>query len=174
MAVKAPPPAPTPVYSWTGFYGGLAVGARWADNGWTTTDIQPTLVTVFPGLLAVDGSQTTLNNAAARIGAYGGYNWQFAPAWIAGLELDAGWANNSSTVNPVPGTSNAAIVGVNPPVGTVKENWDGTVRSSRNPHYARYSSLRCWRTCAPASRAFSKLRWQWSRCLLRYSAKRVP
>jgi outer membrane immunogenic protein len=32
MAVKAPPPAPAPVYSWTGWYGGGNVGYGWGQN----------------------------------------------------------------------------------------------------------------------------------------------
>ncbi|HWX82136.1 MAG TPA: hypothetical protein VNZ48_00940, partial [Xanthobacteraceae bacterium] len=34
MALKAPPPAPAPIFSWTGFYIGGQVGAAWGrDNG---------------------------------------------------------------------------------------------------------------------------------------------
>jgi outer membrane immunogenic protein len=128
MPVKAPPTVMAVPPSWSGFYGGLDLGARWANNVWTTTNIQPLLVPLVPGITALDGSRTALDSTAARIGAYGGYNWQIAPAWIVGLELDAGWANNRSTVNPVPGTGSAAFVGINPPVGTVKENWDGSLR----------------------------------------------
>jgi len=32
MAVKAPPPAPAPVYSWTGWYVGLNAGYTWNRN----------------------------------------------------------------------------------------------------------------------------------------------
>src|SRR5260370_5510006 len=32
MAVKAPPPAPAPVPSWTGFYGGIQFGGGWSDE----------------------------------------------------------------------------------------------------------------------------------------------
>lgn len=128
MVVKAPPPVAAVAPSWSGFYGGLALGARWANDDWTTTDIQPIFVPIFPVIATLDGSHTTLHSAAARIGAFGGYNWQLSPAWIVGLEVDAGWAQNSDVVNPVPGTNDAAVLGKNPPVGTVKENWDGSVR----------------------------------------------
>jgi outer membrane immunogenic protein len=32
MAVKAPPPAPAPVPTWTGFYGGIQFGGGWSDE----------------------------------------------------------------------------------------------------------------------------------------------
>lgn len=48
--------------------------------------------------------------------------------WIAGLELDVGWADNGNTTNPVPGTANTTVTAILPPVGTMKENWDGSVR----------------------------------------------
>lgn len=32
MAVKAPPPAPAPVPTWTGFYGGIEFGGGWSDE----------------------------------------------------------------------------------------------------------------------------------------------
>jgi len=38
LPVKARPPAATPIpSSWTGFYVGGSIGARWADPVWTTT-----------------------------------------------------------------------------------------------------------------------------------------
>jgi len=70
-----------------------------------------------------------MNSTAARIGAYGGYNWEIAPTWLIGIEADYGWANNSKT-GTVPGTIGTILGGTvtNPPTGTAKETWDASVR----------------------------------------------
>jgi outer membrane immunogenic protein len=34
LVKKAPPPAPVPAWSWTGFYAGLNVGGGWANTDW--------------------------------------------------------------------------------------------------------------------------------------------
>jgi outer membrane immunogenic protein len=117
-----------PVWSWSGFYAGASVGARWAENDWTSSDIFP-----FFGGMVQPVSSGAMNSVAARIGGYAGYNWQVAPAWVVGIEADFGWGNNSKTANPAPGTAGLTgpgCVGVctSPPTATVKENWDGSVR----------------------------------------------
>jgi outer membrane immunogenic protein len=133
MAVKAPPP-PLPVaapWSWAGFYGGVSVGARIADNDWTSSNFFPTVASTIGGITQpVTGG--SVDSVAPRIGAYGGYSWLIAPAWLLGIEGDVGWANNSKTVTPAPGT--AGIVGLGmqltgQPSGTVKETWDGSLRA---------------------------------------------
>jgi len=130
LPVKAPAyVAPTPMFSWTGFYFGGEVGARFANNDWTTSNIFPSL--------GINQAVTSgsMDNAALRLGAYLGYNWQFAPTWIVGIEGDAGWANNTKTVSPAPGTSglngNGCGGGVctGLPSATAKELWDGSVRA---------------------------------------------
>lgn len=70
---KAPPIA---AYNWTGFYLGVNAGAGVSQtNGRTDTEFP-----VFDrGGLGVAG------------GVQGGFNWQFAPSWVAGIEGDLGY-----------------------------------------------------------------------------------
>ena len=123
LPIKAPVAPVAAVPNWTGFYFGGAVGARWANNDWRSSDLFPT----FGPTPQVGNTSGAMASAGARFSAYAGYNWQFAPTWIAGIEADIGWANNSKTANPLPGTNNtAAPLGL--PIGTVKETWDGSLR----------------------------------------------
>jgi outer membrane immunogenic protein len=85
---KAPPPAPPPVFSWTGFYIGAHVGA-----GWGTTESEITSVTV--GGVAAPGfvlplSQTEHNGWLA--GGQIGYNFQTGPV-VFGIEAEASWTD---------------------------------------------------------------------------------
>lgn len=123
MPVKAPLAAP----SWSGFYAGLSLGARWAANDWQTSDISPN----FPGTIVLTaGTGGAIDSVAARFGGYLGYNAQISTSWVAGVEADFGWADNKKTVNPIPGTAGlffgTPLVGL--PTGTVKETWDGSLR----------------------------------------------
>jgi opacity protein-like surface antigen len=45
MPVKAPPPAPAPVYNWTGFYVGLNAG-----GAWSRTDVSAVPNAALPGI----------------------------------------------------------------------------------------------------------------------------
>jgi outer membrane immunogenic protein len=92
MAVKAPPPAPAPVYNWTGWYVGGNVGASF---GRAKTDYNiapvgllqgtpPSLSFTIPGFA---GSAIT-EPAGFIGGGQIGYNWQFSPIWVAGIEAD--------------------------------------------------------------------------------------
>ena len=88
MAVKAPPPAPIPTYSWTGFYGGLHAGVGFpADpNATVTMQFAPTCLGGCIG-----GSQETFNSKSAAFpfgGVQVGYNWQIQQRWVVGLEAD--------------------------------------------------------------------------------------
>jgi len=65
---KAPPPAayaPPPVFTWTGFYGGLNLGGGWFNRGFR-------------------------NGGAGYVigGGQLGYNYQITPLFVAGLETD--------------------------------------------------------------------------------------
>ena len=88
LPVKAVPP-PTPVASWTGFYVGGDAGVAWSRSGaWTFNDPNATLFS-DPAF----GAQTS--QAAALAGFHAGYNWQFAPTWVVGIEGDYAWSNLS-------------------------------------------------------------------------------
>jgi len=84
---KAPPPPPIiPVYNWTGFYIGGNVGGVW-DN-----------VDVTDNFFGVSVSNT-------RSGFIGGgqigYNWQFAPQWVFGVEWMFDGTSLSTNFGPV-------------------------------------------------------------------------
>jgi len=84
---KAPPPIVAPVYNWTGFYvGGFVGGAFDGSNGFSTND--PTVL----------GSRS---DSSFFGGGQVGYNYQFAPNWVAGIEGDIGGlsSNNHSFAN---------------------------------------------------------------------------
>jgi outer membrane immunogenic protein len=176
MPVKAPtytaPVAVAP--SWTGFYVGGSVGGRWADPDWTTT----CLYTPFssgncplngfdPNRLATRNPASFETSGAVRGGVYGGFNWQFNPTWVAGVEVDYGWANNKSSVNNgIPGTLQAVFADQD--VAEVKQTWDAGVRGRLgyliNPNLmlfatvgASWTHLQATTTCAPLSASWCSI-----------------
>jgi len=138
MAVKAPPPVPAPVYNWTGWYAGVNVG--WSF-GSVKTDFNITPITVGapPGPVATIPGFTSSNKEHPNGfigGGQIGYNWQFSPTWVVGLQTDFQGSlerdsNNFTTafsttvfVNgaPVPATGTAVAN------YTTKIDWFGTLR----------------------------------------------
>jgi outer membrane immunogenic protein len=103
MAAKAPPPAPAPqMPSWTGFYFGFHLGAAWQSS---------TNMTFFdPGGFFAPESMSDSADARFLGGFQGGYNWQFAPAWVIGAEGDVSWTrlNSRGTITPLIGPVGAA------------------------------------------------------------------
>lgn len=111
---------------WNGVYVGLSAGARSSQADWTTTDIS-FFGPPFPGT-----NEESFNDTAFRGGLYGGYNWQFAPRWIAGVEGDWGSANKTTTqIGFLPGLSGPIIGGpINPgDTVSVKTSWDAGLRA---------------------------------------------
>ena len=121
-------PIADPVYDWSGLYVGASVGGRWDESVWTTTSLG------FPGApaqipAAAGNNPMNFKSASGRYGGYLGYNWQFAPRWVVGIEGDYAWANNKSQfIGSIPGTAvpNAFITGDNV---TRKDKWDAGVRA---------------------------------------------
>jgi outer membrane immunogenic protein len=70
---KAPPTVPALVYNWTGFYIGGHVGGAFTDG-------------------------TNLMGSDARFlgGVQGGFDYQFAPNWVAGVEAQYSWLAGGS------------------------------------------------------------------------------
>jgi outer membrane immunogenic protein len=65
--------SPPVIFTWTGFYLGANIGAAWStiqDHG-------------------LGGG----NASSVMGGVSAGYNWQFAPFWVVGIEGDASWAD---------------------------------------------------------------------------------
>jgi outer membrane immunogenic protein len=95
LAVQAAP-APVAAPSWTGLYIGVHGGAAMpSSSDWAFND---------PSGVALP---VTLKAGSAALGAVGGlqvgYNWQFAPAWVTGVEGDFSWASlaDHRTVGPL-------------------------------------------------------------------------
>ena len=110
-AYKAPPLA-APVQSWTGLYIG-------ANGGWGWANANATVSPFGPDSLADFGTQTIGGNNAngAVFGGQIGYNWQFAPLWVLGIEgdVDGGGAGNTHNVTIasglMPGIGNVGFGG---------------------------------------------------------------
>src|SRR5262249_31682577 len=101
MPVKAPPPAPAPVYSWTGFYAGLNAGWSWGKDDTTVSIPGPPLLITEPpnvnvgpcGIVSsiVCGNLSALTYQEASkldggiVGVQIGYNWQATPSWVLGI-----------------------------------------------------------------------------------------
>jgi len=134
--VYTPPPAP--VLSWTGCYAGLNGGYHWGGN----SDVQ-TVGTPGPfdasqdfgpdSVAAAQGATSTLHPKDNGFigGGQVGCNWQFAPAWVTGLEADFQGLSNNHDTDSITLTTTA--VGfpdtfVSTTTVTKQVDWLGTVR----------------------------------------------
>jgi len=95
LPYKAPPP-PAPVLpSWTGFYVGAHVGAAWQNL--SSGGIED------PNGFLASGNLSGGSDTKAIGGLQAGYNWQFAPRWVAGFEGDFSWTSlhDHREANPI-------------------------------------------------------------------------
>lgn len=126
MALKAPPPPPAPISSWTGFYVGGNAGAERTNSNFTSF-LDPTVSGFFvPASYAF--INTIGNGSARRTGFIGGgqagYNWQTGNI-VIGLEGDIDWLSASATFNAAgltPGGSNVTLS------NSLAPKWLATVR----------------------------------------------
>jgi len=122
-------PEPVAVESWTGFYLGGELGARWSDTTWTSTALEDPVAPFENGRLP-NGNPAGFNSSTLRAGGYAGYNWQFAPTWVVGLEGDIAWGRSSKTLAGIPGTwwANTTPATIALDSATAREGWDGGIR----------------------------------------------
>jgi opacity protein-like surface antigen len=90
---RAPPPVLVRAFSWTGFYIGANVGgaATSINELWSPLPSSATF-----GAFPIAGST---GGASFTGGFQAGYNWQFAPTWVAGIEGDWSWADARGNIN---------------------------------------------------------------------------
>ncbi|MBG0794989.1 porin family protein [Methylocystis sp. H62] len=133
---KGPPPFMPPPFTWTGIYGGVNIGGAFgnADKQWTRENIHGALGTPIFGGVAWQ-RQTNLTGVTG--GGQIGYNYQFNPWFVVGVETDfqgasmksnsTGWGPGVTTpAGPVGVVLSTAYAGA----GTVNSSvdWWGTVR----------------------------------------------
>jgi outer membrane immunogenic protein len=69
--------------------------------------------------------------SSVRTGGYLGYDWQFAPQWVGGIEVDWAYANKDVTTAGVPGCAINCFGAPGPGVdkSSVKMGWDASARA---------------------------------------------
>jgi outer membrane immunogenic protein len=133
-------PAARP-WNWTGFYLGGDIGAQWTHAVWTAISLRDLPGVQQPGWssLGIDASSPSeFDLSGARIGSHVGYNYQFAPRWVGGIEVDFGYAKRTENAIGFPGctiTCNAFLgTPLSEPaaggdVTSVDVRWDASVRA---------------------------------------------
>jgi outer membrane immunogenic protein len=84
MPVKAPM-ITAPVFNWNGFYAGGHIGGGWFDS--TVTNVGAINSANFPY-----GTTHSTSGDGFLGGVQAGFNWQFHPTWLIGIEGDFSWA----------------------------------------------------------------------------------
>ena len=129
MAVKAPPAAPAPVPTWTGFYGGIQFGGAWSDEAVNYSPNDPAAAAVLSGN-AVSPSQPAANGyripqSGPVDGFEAGYNWQAGSNWLVGVEADFSWAGMDGKAS---GVSTIGFGNLQTTAAQQSTDWYGTVR----------------------------------------------
>jgi outer membrane immunogenic protein len=134
MPAKAPAYKAAPMViapSWAGFYIGANVGVG-RMTGQTYTFADPgnaAFASCGPCIAAYNPQSLTGSSKSGLLGGiHFGYNWQFAPMWLAGVEADAEWANLRQSVNNIMGTADVPVVPGSNLSFETKINWLASLR----------------------------------------------
>ena len=85
-----PPPAPLPVFSWTGFYLGINGGAGWGNVDSTFG--------ITPDIFLLGNVPLSSHSVSGWLfGGQIGYNWQVQPWLVLGIEGDGEWTDDKGT-----------------------------------------------------------------------------
>jgi outer membrane immunogenic protein len=113
MGVPFVAPAPVPIDIWTGLYGGINFGWAASNNalGSTATD---TGTAGLGSMIAARAIPLTMSGIHGGFigGTQIGFNWQFSPGWVAGIETDFNWLANSAAISVFPYAGSAAFPGL--------------------------------------------------------------
>jgi outer membrane immunogenic protein len=133
IGVKAPLPAPAPTWSWTGWYAGVNAGASF---GRAKTDFNVAPFTLLGGIFTLGpgfaGSDTAFPSGFMG-GGQVGYNWQWSPLIVLGVEADiqgaleretTNFSNNFTCLRCTFGTAGTGFANY-----TTQIDWFGTVRA---------------------------------------------
>jgi len=104
---QVPPPPPLMGPSWTGFYVGINGGWVDSDKDRVLNTGSDTGVGGLGAALQTAGpfggrqipNQLNLSYSGWQVGGTVGYNWQVAPQWVLGFEIDADGGNGSKTAS---------------------------------------------------------------------------
>jgi outer membrane immunogenic protein len=124
LVTKAPV---APVTSWTGFYAGVNAGYGFGDASTTATPGDPNGQRPIFGIVNVATASSTFDRSGGLGGVQAGYNWQFSPRWVAGIEADFDWADlagDGASATTLFGGSNPATFSA-----SQKIEWLGTLRA---------------------------------------------
>lgn len=120
---KAPPS--TPVFAWTGFYIGGNVGWGRSHSDFDAGLTPGNFFTPSIGYLAVLGDGSASKDGFTGGGQIG-YNWQFAPNWVVGIEADINALSHTASISAAgftPGGTTITSFG-----NSLESQWIATVR----------------------------------------------
>jgi len=118
LPTKAPPPAVSASYDWTGFYAGGHFGYAWGNSNWTTAGASGSLDLAQP----IDAFK---ESGSFFAGIQAGYNYMLANRFVVGVEADASFPSFPN----LDGISIGGISTVNSPTFG-QESYSETVLSS--------------------------------------------
>jgi high affinity Mn2+ porin len=88
LPTKAPPPAASPSYDWTGFYVGGHLGYALGGSNWSATQIGAAAPAVGGNFGFSNAYNFSSGNGSYFLGFQGGYDYMTAARWLFGVRAD--------------------------------------------------------------------------------------